>query len=458
MENDILEQIRSINTNLSVYNKESKTKNVRTKESRNIQILKGDTFNNKGWAEPITDDFDTYRTFYMKYPVVKHKIDTTSNFIVSRGFSIDGEDEISRDIVTDEVDNVNSRTLLQSIATILQIDGNCFMNPKFSLKKLTNIDILDAKYMRVVPKYKMVDGKKYPILGSIAGYVAVVGGKVVKRYTAKEIIHIKHNVYGTNFYGISDLEAIKESLQTKHGIEQDVAEAIFRNASPLILWSVGDAKLNMLPSSAAISEFAQSIEDRDPGEDVFANDLVKAEVVSFNPANLDTAELVKHFDRETRLGFSESFTHGDGGNRSSGDIHVEIYHMNVKAFQQEIGDQLQLQLFRKILDMNNIDMMEKPMKERPFIKFNDMRAEDRKEQAIRFRLYTDAGMSKKTAMKIVGMEEFIAEEEINSKEQEAQEMDKLEKMSKFTNNDQNGEKDGKDKKTDKKAGDKKDSK
>ncbi len=443
MGDTILEKLHNAGTDFAVNENQSKSKHTYTKESRNIKVVNSNLYNTRGFIEPTTDKFDTYRTFYRKFPVIKHKIDTTSNFVVSRGFSIDGEDIKAKEIIADNMDNINLRSVLQSIETINQVDGNTYLNPTFVGSKLVKLDILDSKYMRVIPKTTTLKGKEYPVLGAVKGYAVVQNGIVVRTYKREDIIHIKHNAYGTDFYGISDLESITEVLETKHGIEQDISEAIFRNASPITLWRIGNAKLNQQPTSAAISSFAESILNRDPGEDVFANDLVAADVIAHNPANLDTAELVKHFDRESRLGFSKSFTDGEGSNRSIGDVHVEIYHMNVRSDQQEMGDQLQEQLFSLILKKNGRDMQKLRMRERPFIKFNDMRAEDRKEQAVRFRLYTDAGMSKKTAMKIVGIEEYIEEEEKNSEEQDKKEMEKMKQMSEFEqSNDQNGEKDG----------------
>ena len=192
--------------------------------------------------------------------------------------------------------------------------------------------IVDEKNMLVRYEYITTSGKD----------------KTIIKFEPKDIFHLSNNRIGAQIHGISDIDAVEQTILADNESFVDTKKVMHLQARPLILWKLKTDNV------AKINAFVAKVEQaRKYGEDMFIpddEDIVTHEIVQLNPSPMIINwrdDIRNKFYRTIGL---PQIVPGAGGQSTESESKVIYlaFEQIVEKDQREIEAQIWNQLFLRI--------------------------------------------------------------------------------------------------------------
>jgi len=356
----------------------------------------------KMWGvSPITD-LPKYRLMYRTVPVVKKAIDKTVATAISKGFmleldpGVENREEILEYLQSWINQQENFKLTLQMIASDALTYGNAYAEIVYDEKSVTEEFSNDMEFHRVeipdphedykigehgVPylptvnyngngRYLQVSSKGNPVwvkpldplwmrvrrdsYGNVYGYLQYLSTPPVA-FTTSKIFHVRFNPkswWTENAYGTSMLLSLIRTQEAIWTIENDLILISHACAKPPLVFSCGSDEEPW--TEGQLTSFVSSTSARGPGGDIYHRGDVGATPLPFPASSL--APLIAHLDihmdqRMISLGVPPDLLglHA-GSNRSTATVTFDDWINTVQLLQQQLGDAIQEQLFRMIIE------------------------------------------------------------------------------------------------------------
>ncbi len=356
----------------------------------------------KMWGvSPITD-LPKYRMMYRTVPIIKKAIDKTVATAISKGFQLELDPDVEhREEILEYLQSwinqqQNFKLTLQMIASDALTYGNAYAEIVYDEKSITEQYSNDTEFHKVeipdphedykigengIPylpttsyngngRYLQVASKGNPMwikpldplwmrvrrdsYGNVYGYLQYLSTPPVA-FTNSKIIHVRFNPkswWTENAYGTSMLLSLVRTQEAIWTIENDLILISHACAKPPLIFACGNDEEPWTENQ--LSAFVTSTSTRGPGGDIYHRGDVTSVPLPFPASSL--APLIAHLDihmdqRMISLGVPPDLLgiHG-GSNRSTAMVTFDDWINTIQLLQQQLGDAIQEQLFRPILE------------------------------------------------------------------------------------------------------------
>jgi len=177
--------------------------------------------------------------------------------------------------------------------------------------------------------------------------ISKVKGKKEKIFQVNDILHLVNNRLADQIHGISDIEALKQTILADQELFEDLKKVAHFQAKPFILWKL---KTDDPPK---IAKFITRVEQaRKLGEDLFVpddEDIATWEVVQITPNSflLDWGNFVKNKYFRV-IGMPEVLFGTSGATESGGKMevfsHETVFAHNQRFIERQLWNQLAIKI------------------------------------------------------------------------------------------------------------------
>ena len=359
----------------------------------------------KMWGVSQLTDLAKYRMMYRTVPIIKKAIDKTVATAISKGFNLelphdaDNREEILFYLKSWLDTQQDFKLHLQMLASDALVYGNAYAeivydetegtvseeyssDPEFQRVEIpdpaesykmgdTGIPSIPSVTYNGNGKYIKVAAKGNPVwikpldplwmrvrrdsFSNIFGYLQYLSTPPVA-FTNDKILHIKFNAkswWTENAYGTSNLMALVRTQEAIWTIENDLILISHACAKPPLIFSCG--KVQDEPwTESQFTNFVSATSSRGPGGDIYHRGDVESKPLPFPASSL--APLLAHLDyhveqRMIILGVPPDLLgiHASS-NRSTAMVTMDDWINTIQLLQQQIGDAIQEQLFKPIIE------------------------------------------------------------------------------------------------------------
>ena len=174
-----------------------------------------------------------------------------------------------------------------------------------------------------------------------------VKGKKPKIFQPNDILHLSNNRLADQIHGISDMDALEQTILAEQESFKDMQKMIKFQIRPFVIWKL------KTDDTTKIAAFVKKVEDgRKNTEDLFVpddDDLLSFEVIQVNPSSIIMDwrnDLKNKFFRQ--LGIPQSNFGTSGATESGGKIesfaHEQVWEYNQRYLEKQIWNQLALKI------------------------------------------------------------------------------------------------------------------
>jgi len=293
-------------------------------------------------VQPVPYNYDLFKVMYKKIPKVFRAINTRANFAIQSGFRLMGEKyDVSR--IEKWQRKVHFDNYLIQIVKELLVYGNVFLSP-FGTKENTEFKFLPVNTMRVLRDDS----------GEITGYIQIYDRKVIDTWKPDELIHIKWNMLGSDAYGISELNCLRDVLEKKLDAEATIVEVIKSQYVPKVLYKCGMPEKPY--SDAQIGSAKSMLENRDVGSDMLVPGDMEPVIIQHNRGSGESiVQLINHVEEQvdTGLNFPEILIAGRADAQGS-IIQMDSLERDVKTIQDVLGLAIEDGMYKRVLGKEEV--------------------------------------------------------------------------------------------------------
>lgn len=278
--------------------------------------------------------------YFNAVPDLKSAIILKATWNVGKGYTTDPETEVILDHISGWGKD-SFQDILHSMEVMKRIGGDSYAEiiRDKDTNLLLNLKPLDPGSMKII-----CDSK-----GMITRYEQVSKtDKGIIKFAPEDILHFCNNRLGDQIHGISDIDALEQTLLAENESFTDMKKLMHCQARPMILWKL------KTDDTAKINAFVTKIQNaRKLGEDMFIPDddsIVSHEIVQLNPSNFVLAwrdDIRNKFYRTIGL---PQIVPGAGGQSTESESKViylafeQIVEKDQKEIELQIWNQLQLKI------------------------------------------------------------------------------------------------------------------
>ncbi len=174
-----------------------------------------------------------------------------------------------------------------------------------------------------------------------------IGVKSKKTFKPGEIFHLMNNRLADQIHGISDIDALEQTILAEQESFKDMQKMIKFQVRPFVIWKL------KTDDTTKIAAFVKKVEDgKKNTEDLFVpddDDLLSFEIVQVNPSSIIMdwrTDLKNKFFRQ--LGVPQSNFGTSGATESGGKIesfaHEQVWEHNQRYLEKQVWNQLALRI------------------------------------------------------------------------------------------------------------------
>ena len=296
------------------------------------------------WGATPIEDLPKYKDLYNFTPYIKAAVDVTVNLAVSNGFELNGGDPAVREWLTDWLDEQNILHTLRIVATDMLVFGNAFVEicRDETTGEVTWIKPLDPVHVRV----------RRNEYGDVFGYIQLLTFPPVV-FEAQDIVHFRWGAKSWWYewsYGTSLLRPLLKTQALIDQFEDDLAVICHTYSKPMLVVKAGTAERPF--SDAQLQSLMEAFQDRKPATDVFVRGDVAVEVIPSLTKDVNVQFWLDYLykQREAVLGVPKIFLgESEGTNRATADVVMQEYVTRLRMMQEIIGDILETDLFKQLI-------------------------------------------------------------------------------------------------------------
>jgi hypothetical protein len=296
------------------------------------------------WGATPIEDLPKYKDLYTFTPYIKASIDVTVNLALSNGFELEGGDEQVREWLDNWLDEQNILQTLRIIGTDMLVSGNAYLelcrNDDNTIQWLKP---LDPVHMRV----------RRDAYGNVFGFVQLLTFPPVA-FTAQDVVHFRWAAKSWWYeysYGTSQLRPLLLIQALMDDFQTDMATIMKVYTKPMLVVTAGTPENPW--GDIQLSGLVQAFEDRQPATDVFVRGDVNAKVLPSMTREINVQWWIDylHRQREAVLGVPKIFLgESEGTNRATAEIVMQEYITRLRMLQELMGDTLETDLFKQLIE------------------------------------------------------------------------------------------------------------
>ena len=306
------------------------------------------------WGATPVEDLPKYKDMYTFTPYIKASIDVTINLALSNGFELEGGDDAVREWLTDWLDEQNILQTLRIIGTDMLVSGNAYLELcRHEDGTIEWLKPLDPVHMRV----------RRDAYGNVFGYVQLLTFPPVA-FTAQEIVHFRWGAKSWWYeysYGTSQLRPLLLIQALIDDLQTDMATIMKVYTKPMLVVQAGTPEMPW--GDQQLAQLVQAFQDRQPATDVFVRGDVNAKVIQSMTREINVQWWLDylHRQREAVLGVPKIFLgESEGTNRATAEIVMQEYITRLRMIQELMGDTLETDLFKQLIESQFGDGVEIP--------------------------------------------------------------------------------------------------
>lgn len=222
-----------------------------------------------------------YKNVFNQVAIVRQSIILLADFAVSQGSEtvakpLHPADAADYSIVKQKVDDINTKINLDWVLKVGEINRRVYGRAGFEKVRDENGFIermipLDPSVL--VPKVVDFDLVRL-------NYPKVIDDDGVAGYDPKNVFYLTNLDMTNTYLGVSDIDPIKDSLETRKNLELDLRESAEKLWAPTLLAAMETAGMTDLEEKKAFEDFVASVK---PGRSVVHNKSVETETISLTP-------------------------------------------------------------------------------------------------------------------------------------------------------------------------------
>jgi len=267
------------------------------------------------------------------------------NLAISNGFELQAGDDAVREWLMDWCDEKNILATLRIIATDMLVFGN----GEFEICREEGqppeewwLKPLDPVHLRV----------RRDEFGQVFGYIQLLTFPPVV-FTAQDICHIRWGSKSWWYefsYGTSLLRPLLKIQALIDQLEDDMAIIIHTYTKPMLVVKAGRPEMPF--SDPQLQALMEAFRDRQPATDVFVRGDVAVDVVPSLTKDVNVQFWLDYLykQREAVLGVPKIFLgQSEGTNRATAEIVMQEYVTRLRMLQELVGDTLETDLFKQLV-------------------------------------------------------------------------------------------------------------
>jgi hypothetical protein len=329
-------------------------KNKPILESNAAFVGKATTSTSTSWDDDSSfnrvERYKKYRLAYEKVPLVTAIIDVQANQTV-QDFFFEGPDATEWE---KKAEQLNLMSFFNNVTKNMLIFGNAYVEIEREGEEITNLKLINPITMEVYRKDT----------GEITGYGQIISGKYAvlwgstndARQNAKfqkkigsfeDIAHFKFNALCSDKYGISVIETMLQSIDTKQKMEGDLNKVISKYVAPLIIAKVGN---DQFPASQEIVDnIAASLRDLEAESELTVSHLVDVQVLGFDAKGMDIKTPLTHIEQQIITGgqVPPVLLGYPGGADKSAEISLRAFTRRIKFIQRTVKAEVEEKILNK---------------------------------------------------------------------------------------------------------------
>jgi hypothetical protein len=297
------------------------------------------------WGAVPIEDLPKYKDLYTFTPYVKACIDVTVNLAVSNGFELEGGNDSVREWLTDWLDEHNILQTLRITATDMLVFGN----GEFEICREEALPPEEWWLKPLDPVHIRVRRDAY---GQVFGYIQLLTFPPVV-FTAQDIVHFRWGAKSWWYefsYGTSQLRPLLKIQALIDQLEDDMAIIVHTYAKPMLVVKAGTPERPF--SDPQLQGLVEAFRDRKPATDVFVRGDVTVDVVPSLTKDVNIQWWLDYLykQREAVLGVPKIFLgESERTNRATAEIVMQEYVTRLRMLQELMGDMLETELFKQLI-------------------------------------------------------------------------------------------------------------
>jgi len=289
-----------------------------------------------------------YKEAYERVPLVTAIIDVQADQTVQE-FYFEGE---NAEKLEDWSDKLNLTQFFHRVTKSMLLYGNAYVEIIKKSNEIEEMKVLDPVWIDVYRKptgeitgYSQIMGDKKLVLWGTTGDKRVDAAFVKKIAKFDSLVHFRHNVLGSEKYGLSILSSLVESINIKLDMEQNLKKVLFKYVAPLIWAKVGN---NEFPANDDIVEtISNTLRDLQAESEVTTSHLVELSVLDFNAKGMDIKTPIEHVESQIITGGQVPpilLGRATGVDKASAEVQLRSFGRHIKAIQRELKNEFEDQI------------------------------------------------------------------------------------------------------------------
>jgi hypothetical protein len=314
----------------------------RKKKDAGVAVVSVPSKHNSIENESMTrsDKMNWFLEAYKSVPLVSAIINVQSDQVV-QDFYFEGS---NKEKIEKWADDVNLMDFFYRMTKNMLLFGNAYSEVVKKGDTITKLKVLNPIWIDVyrnpqgkVTGYSQIINNEKLILWGSTGNTEQ-DAKFKKRVRVMDhIVHFKYNCIGSEKYGLSALESLKESIMSKVNMEADVGKILNKYVAPLIWAKVGTDEFPA--QEAVVTETAETIRDLSAESEIATSHLVDLSVLGFDSKGMDIKTPLSHVEQQIISGGQVPpilLGRMEGSTDKGADVQLRNFGRHIKSIQREL--------------------------------------------------------------------------------------------------------------------------
>jgi len=280
--------------------------------------------------------FKIYKKAYETIPLVTSIIDVQCSQVVQEFYFIGP----NKKKLEKWAKKVNLMQFFYNVSKMMLLYGNSYV--EYTDDK--SMKILNPIWMNVyrqsngdIMGYSQIIENDKSVLWGTTGNPQEDSAFKIKIPKIDSIIHFKHNVLGSEKYGISVIRSLIDSLNIKVDMENNLKKVVFKYVAPLIWAKAGN---NDFPANDAIvNTISDTLRDLQAESEITTSHLVELSVLDFNAKGMDIKTPLDHVEQQIISGGHVPpvlLGRSAGVDKATAEVQLRSFGRYIKNIQREL--------------------------------------------------------------------------------------------------------------------------
>ena len=269
-------------------------------------------------------------------------INITAFNTVMVGYNLISDNAKAKQIIKEFCDKNYFLSLLLENVTYSLIFGDSFTELIYNKRGIpSTMKISD-------PKTMIINTDNY---GRILSYQQVLGGKKLDEIDVKYIAHFKTFDRPDSPYGISLIQASRNTIDRKMRTDKAIANALWRHGFRKWIITIGNKDFPQIPPDTVMKNLEKKFEDINE-----RNEFVIPHLISIQPVDergvQGIEEYYNYFQSQLVTGMltlEEALGMGRGSTEATATVKSIMYERMIKSFQLKLSETIEKEIFDRIL-------------------------------------------------------------------------------------------------------------